>query len=112
MEPPFLFRATEHFRLCGRVLAPDDEVAIYPGYGIYPILNVPPNYGAVAGALGEGSLVSTTRHLSPDAFAAAVGLDPPPAPRQPCASTVPRRWGARLHRARAGLFLVKDPARG
>ena len=102
---PIVLRVTRRVRVCGRLLHPEDRIAVYPGYGVYPILEAPPNYGAIAGAMADGALEPVTPSLSRHAFAAAVGLEA----RSPSlASALGRpsaRWGARLHRERAGLRL-------
>lgn len=102
---PIVVRVTRRTRILGRLLSSDDRIAIYPGHGIFPILDVPPNYGAIAGALDDGDLELVSPSLSVELFAQAVGLEA----RQPSSASPSgrpsRSWGARLHRERAGLRL-------
>ena len=104
MEPPFAFRARHRFILCGRELLPGDRVTVYPGFGVYPVLNVPPDYMAVAEAFGNDALEPITPSLSAASFAQAVGLEPVAAPGKRERRSR-RAWGRRLHRERAGLAL-------
>lgn len=105
MEPPFVLRVTEPIRLCGRLLYPGDRVSVYPGQGVYSLLHLPPNYGAVLGAMADGALEPLTPSLSPGAFAQAVGLDPAPVARGSLPRSA-RRWGAKLQRERSGLTVL------
>lgn len=104
---PFILAVAQPIRLCGRLLAPGDRVTVYPGFGVYPLLDVPPNYGAVLGALASGALEPLSPSLSVDQFAAAVGLETPSPSSAPSCSRSVRRWGGRLHRARSGLTLLR-----
>jgi|SRR5688572_8413458 len=105
MEPPFTFGARKRFILCGREIFPGDRVSVYPGYGIFPVLGVPPDYGAVAGALADDSLEPLTPSLSPQSFAQAVGLESASG-RGTSPPRSDRVWGRRLRRERAGLAIL------
>jgi len=77
MEEPFIFRVTaEEVQLLGRRLQAGDQIAVYPGRGVIPVLDCPPNYGAVLGAAVAGDLELISPHQQLDALAAAVGLEP------------------------------------
>ena len=106
MGPPFTFRVRNRFTFCGRTLQAGDRVTVYPGAGVFPVLTVPPNYGAVAGALADGQLEPLTRPVSAASFSQAVGLEASLSPGTSRARSY-RAWGRRVHRERARLEIVR-----
>lgn len=95
---PFVFRATRPYPHLG--LWAGDRLVVEPGHAVPVVLTrkLPPNYGAILGALEEGALEPVNPSQSVEALAAAVGYPVSSGP-------APRKWlrrvlGSGLRRAK------------